>query len=443
MGITMIVQKKTNLHNYFVIDKTETSIFAADCSMSASKEIVRAVKKNLEKTKSEDRWILRNTDNDSVIVYQTMLSDTGAIRLGASWNPQKWFSGQNVYPMVKKCGGLYQDPADTVEHPFKLLAATLGGEEKKSILDIIEKEGVDWSRLDCATYTRKVPSVREILQYFHGICGTRVAAKDDFMDVAEELGFEYKRYKDEETKEMCGIVFNKMSGGKTCFKVSMYRKGVEVRSRLGNEDTSGVEDRLRVEAQLYPDTFFRGQYSAFKRLFKSSGVKSSDHSYWRSSKFLRASKATVETFREMMSIMYYQLGLHLIFAAVRQSVVKDKVIGLASNPVQKEIAEKWISGELELKHIKDKQKRRVILSFYRKVEDNLRFNPSIVSFATFAFIRHSLRSSMVTKAELVELAGLEDSGDNDARILEIRRVAGERALAALTSMRQVKAIWGV
>lgn len=439
----MIIQKKTNLHNYFVIDKSDTSISAADCSMSSSKEIVAKVKRTLEKTKSEDRWVLRNKKNDSVVVFQVMLSDAGAIRLGASWNPQKWFSGQNVYPMVRSCGGLHQDPADTVEYPFILLAKTLGEDEESSIIDIIKREGVDWSRLDCATYTRKVPDVRAILQYFHGICGTRIAAKDDFMDVAEELGFEYKRYKDEETKQMCGIVFNKVSGGKACFRISMYRKGVEVRSRLGNEDTSGVEDRLRVEAQLYPDTFFRGQYSEFKRLFKSTGIKSSDHSYWRSSKFLRDSKATVETFRMMMDIMYYQLGLHLIFAAVKQSIVEEKVMSLANSDVQKEIAEKWISGKLDLRKLEDKQKRRIVLSFYRKVEENLRFNPGIVSFATFAFIRYSLRSSMITKTELVELAGLEDSGKDNTRIIEIRKLAGERAQLALTSMRQVKAIWGI
>lgn len=276
----------------------------------------------------------------------------------------------------------------------------------------------EWSEVRFG-FDYNVDDALSISRYFRGICGSRIAANENFISVATELNFEFA-----DLQASPGLKLTKLTGTKSVFNV-----GIKPSCR----------ESLRVELSVKPDTITRGNYKQFRKIFCT---------YCRVNRSLDrnisvlAGLITIDA-AKLLDESIKQLGLHLIFAAVRQSVVKDKVISLASNSVQKEIAEKWISGELELKSIKDKQKRRVILSFYRKVENNLRFNPGIVSFATFAFIRHSLRSSMVTKAELVELAGLEDSGENDARIIEIRRVAGERAQLALTSMRQVKAIWGI
>lgn len=282
-------------------------------------------------------------------------------------------------------------------------------------LDVTKAE---WSEVRFG-FDYNVDDALSISRYFRGICGSRIAANENFISVATELNFEFA-----DLQASPGLKLTKLTGTKSVFNV-----GIKPSCR----------ESLRVELSVKPDTITRGNYKQFRKIFCT---------YCRVNRSLDrnisvlAGLITIDA-AKLLDESIKQLGLHLIFAAVKPSIVEEKVISLANTDVQKDIAEKWISGELDLRKLEDKQKRRIVLSFYRKVEENLRFNPGIVSFATFAFIRYSLRSSMITKTELVELAMLEDSGKDNARIIEIRKLAGERAQLALTSMRQVKAIWGI
>lgn len=302
--------KTRDLEKYCVVDKAETCVSALDSCFQLTEARMREIKKALEKKDQAsingNQIILISKKKGKIIFVWQESRSHGKNRIGvlsASWNPQTWFSGQNVLPTLRKNGSMLMELADVVEYPFK------------ELFRVAEIENADvsgnvyWSRLDFVTYTPEIADPARILKMLAVCCGGRLfsAEEEEYVGAAQDLGFTFDSYKSERTGKVCGVVFKKRAAGSrnTTFRLSKYLKSEEVGSKIDKLRVDGkipdtlranqesvhlVDGRIRVEGQLYPDTFLRGNADPFRKIFKDFGSKKDD-SYYRRSKFLRASGA--------------------------------------------------------------------------------------------------------------------------------------------------------
>lgn len=376
----MVTLVKEELQNRVFVDKAETVLLVDNSTLELTAREYRKLARTVKEGKivgTEDGitistmlegGFVMQSGSGGKIVLGLGAGEKDNVVLSASWNPQTWFSGQNVVPGVcTKSGKMLMGLADIVEYPFRKLMEMCS----RDVGLVYGK--VNYGRLDFTSYTSKIESTEEILKFFTSVCGMQYFSGPDnqFVGVAKMLGFGFDAYtvgelaakkgsRDKAESRLCGIVFKKYVGStrSKVFTLSIYDKVAEVEDKVAalrnpekkprvlGQNQAMVRElgdelvgRLRVEGQVYPDTFLRGLASRFRALMmqnadkpewmddagwarvkegqkmKGKNGKVVPDSYYRRSGFLRDSKATEATLRRILQEMTRQLGLPVIFEA--------------------------------------------------------------------------------------------------------------------------------
>jgi hypothetical protein len=392
----MVTLVKESLEKRVFVDKAETLLLVDNSTLEVTakeyRKLLSAVKSG--RINGNEEGIVIRARNGGGFVMQSgsggkiVLGVSGAedenkgntIILSASWNPQTWFSGQNVVPGVcSSSGNMLMGLADIVEYPFRKLMELCGGRTS------LVHNKVNYGRLDFTSYTSRLEDgkAEEVLKFFTSICAKQEFSRKDnaMVGVAHMLGFGFDAYtagelaakkglKDAEGNRICGIVFKKYVGAdkNRAFTLSIYDKSIEVEDKVDalrdknkkprvleqnqamiRELGTEISARLRIEGQIYPDTFLRGLASRFRAIMvknaekpewmddsgwektragnkmKGKNGKIVPDSYYRRSGFLRDSQATEDTLRLVLQEMTRQLGLPVIFEAPSQKAFLARI----------------------------------------------------------------------------------------------------------------------
>lgn len=386
----MVTLVKAELEKRVFVDKAETMLMVDNSTLEITEREYRIIARRVkagEVNGSEEGitisalktgGFVMQSGSGGKIVLSLGEGEKDSVVLAASWNPQTWFSGQNVVPGVcSRSGGMLMGLADIVEYPFRKLMELCG----RKVASVINN--VNYGRLDFTTYTSKLESSEEILKFFTSACGMQYFSghENKFVGIAHMLGFGFSAYtagelaakkglKTTVEDRLCGIVFKKYVGAakNKAFTLSIYDKTVEVEDKVAalkdpgkkprilsrneamiRELEAELSGRLRVEGQVYPDTFLRGLAARFRSFMMDNaekpewmgeegwerikeGQKMKDKSgkvvadsYYRKSRFLRDSRATEATLGKIIQEMTRQLGLPVIFEAPSQKTFMRRV----------------------------------------------------------------------------------------------------------------------
>lgn len=443
--------QKTDLHKYVVVDKSEAALDELNASLIVPKGVGDAIRKVLRKYSVSKKMLAIKNELDAVITYELVMNTSDHIYLKASYCPQKWLSGQNVFPLMSPGYKLAMKLDETVKLPFDVIAEKLGLENMNSQKNWVlnNKKYAMWNRFDAATYSGVLEDTEKVLDYFTGICGRVEHSKSRALGVARNLGFQYKSFYSKNSNVPCGITFSKMSGTTNVYHLTMYRKDLEIKDRAERKKATPfelgslemVKDRLRVEGHVLPQTFYRGRCKPFRDIFLGvGGGEGKPQKYWSSVQFLTDSEATVEKLKRCMAEMAYQLGIHLIFSAWSLDFVRGKIEGLVEKDAEREIFDKWCSHEDISTRMFDKQYMKVtVRKFAAKVEKLMGFNPCFVPATTFLWIQKGLYMSQLTEKEHTELIELETSRKTgSAKYAQIIDSAIDRAKDCRKSLREIR-----
>lgn len=450
--------KESNLHNYLVVDKGDGLI--SDSSMEINDDIWISIKKQL-KAKPEDNFVqVKNTKTSGSITYMRSSTKKGKIVLAASWNPQKWISGQNTLPAVGKGGELLMKLYEIVEFPFHELVRRLSGPVVEKITPMLEN--IMWSRLDLTTYTMRNGcgvDIAMVLDYFACVCQSsrRVnsgVSRSKLISVGEILNFTFDPYTNGE-ENISGVRFVKYATDKShkLYSLSLYRKDAQLKSaaefgaKIDKSVIKRVENRLRIEGQLYPDAFLRFKKSVeLKKLMDVSGNvdPKGGEAYFKSSKFLKHSDAGISELKQCLSMMADNLYLHLLFNAWSDIYVVRRLKEIAGEDAfLLTMVGHWENGV-------DIQPTRVYRSNPKLMEKVRKFNLRIkeelgidmreVPISVFTWIRKAIYESRFSEAEALEMAKLDMSGRNDLRLKELRSVGIARSKELASNLRGVQLI---
>lgn len=302
----------------------------------------------------------------------------------------------------------------------------------------------------------------KVLDYFTGICGRVERAKTKALGVANCLNFKFKDYVSKTTGLPCGVTFNKQAGTYNIFSLSLYRKDLEVMDRdaegrageLEKDSMGLVKNRMRVESHIFPPMFYRGRAKKFKQIFlgvdleRMSKKEEDMQKYFGSVRFLEDSQATVETLKQCIAEISYQLGLHLIFAAESPKEVYSRMTEGASEE-ELELARIWKSGKEITPEVVGMPKNK-FYDLVNSIEERVGFLPTKVPVSTFNWIRSSLMYSMLTEKEHDLMCALDNTllgsseyGKSGKIMLELKKKAADRATASLESMRVAAKSFGM
>ena len=316
-----------------------------------------------------------------------------------------------VEPSVKNYdteATLYSVVQNLAQSCFNLINALAEVAARK----LTDKE-VYWKRISLKDSTVSITEEGKdgILKFFTSVCGMQYFSGPDnkFVGVAKMLGFGFDAYtvgelaakkgiRDKAESRLCGIVFKKYVGASKhiAFTLSIYDKIAEVEDKVAalrnpekkprvlGQNQAMVRElgdelvgRLRVEGQVYPDTFLRGLASRFRALMmqnadkpewmddagwarvkegqkmKGKNGKVVPDSYYRRSGFLRDSRATEATLRKVIQEMTRQLGLPVIFEAPSQSTfirrINEEVASFVAEEGREEdvraLMAEWFGGK--------------------------------------------------------------------------------------------------
>ena len=265
----MVTLVREDLQDRVFVDKAETLLLVDNSTLELTareyRKLVSAVRAG--KATDNDSGIRVKHKNGGGFIMQSPSGGKIVLGLGdgegegvvltASWNPQTWFSGQNVVPGVcAKSGGLLMSLADIVEYPFLKLGEMCGN----TALSV--KNKVNYGRLDFTSYTSKLSegTAEEILKFFASTCAKQEYSRKDksLIGVAQMLGFGFTLYTAGEIaarkglrvdadSRVCGIVFKKYVGmaKNRAFTLSLYDKTVEVADK-----TEALRDKEKKPAVL-------------------------------------------------------------------------------------------------------------------------------------------------------------------------------------------------
>lgn len=445
--------KRKSLEKYIVVDKSETSI---DASMDVPRKVGEAVLSCLTKLSRKEKGTqsnvlyLANPNNGSKIFFTISFSESSRVQIKSSYCPQKWVSGQNVFPVVGLAGALIMPVANTVKLPFIQLAKELYAQGHTEVAKWIKHniKTIRWTRLDIATYTGNLDNAEAILDFLTGICGRVERAKSVALGVAESLGFKFKDYVSKSTGKPCGITFYKQVNETNIYSISIYRKDLEVMDRdsegkageLEKDSIRLVENRLRIEGHIFPPVFYRGKARKFKEIFLGENLEKQGKNaavdiqkYFGSVEFLQDSEADTDTLRQCLKEMADQIGLPIIFGARHPVEVRRSVGEMEATEEERRILDLWLDNK-----VPEPDEGMSKAKFYRLVNgltDRLGFRLLDVPFDAFLWIRMSLLQSMFTREEHRELNLLSLIPGKKNRIYELRSEASARADATLSSLK--------
>lgn len=416
----MVTLVKESLEKRVFVDKAETMLMVDNSTLEVTAKEYRKLLSAVKSGKLRDNkdgitirqrngsgFVMQSGNGGKIVISVVDDGERDNVVLSASWNPQTWFSGQNVVPGVcSKSGKMLMGLADIVEYPFRKLMEMCGRDVS------LVKNKVNYGRLDFTSYTSRLAdgTAEEILKFFTSICAKQEFSRKDnaMVGVAHMLGFGFDAYTAGELtakkdlkyaaeSRLCGIVFKKYVGAAKhkAFTLSIYDKVIEVEDKVGalrdkdkkprvleqnqamiRELGTEISDRLRIEGQVYPDTFLRGMASRFRAIMVKNAEKPDwltedswekiragnkmktkrgnvvPDSYYRRSEFLRDSKATEDTLRLVLQEMTRQLGLPIIFEAPSQRAflarVEDEtaklVLEIGKEVEVRELMNEWKSG---------------------------------------------------------------------------------------------------
>jgi hypothetical protein len=414
----MVTLVKESLEKRVFVDKAETVLLVDNSTLEVTAREYRKLLSVVKSGKLRDNedgitlsaslggGFVMQSGSGGKIVLGLGGEEKDTVVLSASWNPQTWFSGQNVVPGVcSSSGKMLMGLADIVEYPFRKLMEMCGRDVS------LVRNKVNYGRLDFTSYTAKLDRAEEILKFFTSVCGHGHYSRESnkFIGVAHMLGFGFDAYtvgelaakkgiRDKAESRLCGIVFKKYVGASKhiAFTLSIYDKIAEVEDKVAalrnpekkprvlGQNQAMVRElgdelvgRLRVEGQVYPDTFLRGLAARFRALMmqnadkpewmdeagwarvkegqkmKGKNGKVVPDSYYRRSGFLRDSRATEATLRKVIQEMTRQLGLPVIFEAPSQATfirrINEEVDSFVAEEGREEdvraLMAEWFSGK--------------------------------------------------------------------------------------------------
>lgn len=298
-----------------------------------------------------------------------------------------------------------------------------------------------------------------VLDYFACVCQSsrRVnsgVSRSKLISVGEILNFTFDPYTNGE-ENISGVRFVKYATDKShkLYSLSLYRKDAQLKSaaefgaKIDKNVIKKVENRLRIEGQLYPDAFLRFKKSVeLKKLMDVSGNvdPKGGEAYFKSSKFLKHSDAGINELKQCLSMMADNLYLHLLFNAWSDIYVVRRLKEIAGEDAfLLTMIGHWENGV-------DIQPTRVYRSnpklmekvrkFNLRVKEDLGIDMREVPISVFTWIRKAIYESRFSEAEALEMAKLDMSGRNDLRLKELRSVGIARSKELASNLRGVQLI---
>jgi hypothetical protein len=378
-----------------VIDKVVSSIVISE---EESKELVSVVGARGKRNNNGTMVVLRTEEmgmEGTLFIVETVASI--GIRVVATWNPQTTFSKQNTLLAVGKDGEFIRDSYYLAERPFKKLVEKM----PPGLAEKIRSKQVLWNRLDLATYTPELGGVNLmgwLARAYEPIF--RRAQDDKTLGAAICLNTEFTKYSRGDGS-ITGLRWIKVAGSHKVYTLTMYRKDVSANKRLAGLEgasrevssyemlvarknvagLSKVGDRVRVELQLYPDTFFRGKAAASRKIL---GVGKEGAERLREAQIVE--KITPEVAKALFRLVVEDLGIRLVLRAPSKKYLVSRMLGLGK---REDLVAKWGDGEKVSKKNSNNAKWG---SFVRA---NLGFNPCEVNLELFVWIRRALEESML------------------------------------------------
>lgn len=491
----MVTIVKADLEKRVFVDKAETMLLVGNSTLEVSLKEYNALRDAVRagRARDKDSGMILKLRNSGGFIMQSAAGGKIIIGVGdgesenivltASWNPQTWFSGQNVVPGVcSRSGEMLMGLADIVEYPFKKLMELSG--RRASLVH----NNVNYGRLDFTSYTAKLSedTAEDVLKFFTSTCAKQEYSRKDrsMIGISHMLGFGFTMYSAGELvskkglgeardSRLCGIVFKKYVGAAKhkAFTLSIYDKTVEVEDKVAALRDPGkkpkvlennqiimkqlkdeLSGRLRVEGQVYPDTFLRGLAARFRslmmreaekpewvgddiwsRIQEGQKMKTADgkvvpDSYYRKSEFLRASGATEGTLRLVLQEMTRQLGLPVIFEAPSQKTFMRRVREEVEKFIRKEGREEEVRGLMkdweEGKDVSERALNTISLPYKLRswFMDSLGVDLFSCDKELPRMIRGALMTSTLSNSEQQDYI----HGDSE-RILELKKLMLEAA----------------
>jgi hypothetical protein len=333
-----------------------------------------------------------------------------------------------------------------------------------SILEVsteIDIDLVKWAYLKYETdfSINSSVDIAMVLDYFACVCQSsrRVnsgVSRSKLISVGEILNFTFDPYTNGE-ENISGVRFVKYATDKAhkLYSLSMYRKDAQLKNaaefgaKINKDVIKRVEKRLRIEGQLYPDAFLRFKKSVeLKKLMDVSGNvdPKGGEAYFKSSKFLKHSDAGINELKQCLSMMADNLYLHLLFNAWSDVYVVKRLNALAGeDSFLLNMVSLWEKGaEIQPTRIYRSNPKLMekVRKFNLRIKEDLGIDIREVPISVFTWIRKAIYESRFSEAEALEMAKLDMSGRNDARLKELRSVGITRSKELATNLRGVQLI---